>query len=367
MSNAIEKVKNAIKSIEDKDLTLYFFVIDSKGAPMGSLAYVYETAKHLSDLGYNVKMLHAENDFVGVESWLGKDYASLPHYNIEKDREHITLGADDFVFVPEVYANVMSKLKPMPSKTVAILQNFGYATEVIPLGASWDDLKVRDCITTTDGLKEHLHSVMPNVNTRVIRPSVPDYFFRDNKAKKLIINVVTKNQADYNQIVKPFHWKYPMYSWVAFRNVANIERHEFADVLDESFATIWSDTNTDFGHAALEAMASGNIVIGKVPENIPDWMLDENGNLANNGVWFFKNSEAQDAIASVVQSFITNSVPQELLDNARETAKRYLSEYHRKDVEKVFSELFEQRKKELEIVLSILERQEANKEEKTEE
>ena len=188
MSNAIEKVKNAIKSIEDKDFTLYFFVIDSKGAPMGSLAYVYETAKHLSDLGYNVKMLHAENDFVGVETWLGKDYASLPHYNIEKDREHITLGADDFVFVPEVYANVMSKLKPMPSKTVAILQNFGYATEVIPLGASWDDLKVRDCITTTDGLKEHLHSVMPNVNTRVIRPSCRHCLLNCKGMRRIRIN-----------------------------------------------------------------------------------------------------------------------------------------------------------------------------------
>lgn len=366
MSNTIEKIKNAIKSLEENKFTAYFFVIDSKGVPTGSLAYIYETAKHLSDLGYNVKMLHAENDFEGVESWLGTEYSSLPHYNIEKDRDNVTLGPDDFLFIPEIYANVMSKTKEVPCKRVVILQNFGYLTEVIPMGVSWDDLKIRDCITTSYGLKEKLHTVFPEVVTNVVRPSIPEYFFKENKAPKLMINVVAKNQADVNQIVKPFFWKYPIYKWVAFRNVANLERHEFANALNEAMATVWCDFTTDFGYSALEAMAAGNVVIGKVPENVPDWMLDDEGNLIDNGVWFFKNSDAQDAIAGVIQSFITDSIPEGLYEDAKKTAEKYKPEFQKNDIERVYKGLFEQRKKELEVILSVFEKQEANKE-KTEE
>ena len=60
MDKTIEKIESCIKKIEDKDFNVFFVVIDSKGTPSGSLAYIYETAKTLKDLGYKVKMLHAE-------------------------------------------------------------------------------------------------------------------------------------------------------------------------------------------------------------------------------------------------------------------------------------------------------------------
>ena len=53
---------------------------DTKGNASGSLAYIYELASGLQDMGYNVGMLHSEEDFVGVNEWLGEKYAELPHF-----------------------------------------------------------------------------------------------------------------------------------------------------------------------------------------------------------------------------------------------------------------------------------------------
>ena len=356
MSSAIEKIQTALDNIENKKFNVLFFVIDSKGAPTGSLAYIYETAKQLKDLGYSVKMLHAENDFVGVDSWLGEEYSSLPHFNIEKDS--VAISPDDFLFIPEIYANVMSKTKELPCKRVAILQNFGYLTEVIPMGASWGDLKIRDCIATSESLKSRLNSVFPEVRVNVVHPSIPEYFKPEGE-KKLIINVVSKNQSEVNAILKPFFWKFPQYSWVPFRNVANLPRKEFASALAEGFATLWCDTTTDFGYSALEAMACGSIVIGKIPENEVEWMVDSGDlGLKNNGIWFYNNLEAQDAIASAIQSFITESVPEDVYKEMKETVAEYTPERQSEEIKSVYEGLFAERKKELEIALSILKNKE---------
>ena len=75
--NIIENIAKEISKLENREFTFFFFVIDSKGQSNGSVAYVYETALALSEVGYNVKMLHGEKEFVGVESWLGEKYPSF--------------------------------------------------------------------------------------------------------------------------------------------------------------------------------------------------------------------------------------------------------------------------------------------------
>lgn len=363
MDSTVKRLTDCIKNIEDKNFNVFFVVIDSKGTPTGSLAYIYETAKELYDLGYKVKMLHAEKeDFEGVGSWLGEEYASLPHANFNDVT--VAVSPDDFIFIPEIYSNVMSATKNFPCKRAVILQNFKYMTEVIPFGVSWDDLKIRDCITTSDSLKERLHKFFPEVSTKVVRPSIPAYFYETEQPKKLIINLVSKSETELNNIIKPFYWKHPEFSWVSLRPVGNVSRKDFADALRDSVATVWCDTSTDFGHSALEAMASGNIVIGKIPEHVPEWLRLEEGK--ENGLWFYDNEESQDAIAGIVQMFLTNTIPAELYESMQETVRMYSPKFMAEDVKSVYEEIFEERKKELEIVLSVYKKKNNEEENKTE-
>ena len=56
--NVKNLIKEAVSHLEKKDFKIYFFVMDTKGNPIASLANIYEHAKTLRDLGYDAIILH---------------------------------------------------------------------------------------------------------------------------------------------------------------------------------------------------------------------------------------------------------------------------------------------------------------------
>lgn len=347
---ALKRAETELKKMEDKAFNVWFFVIDSKGTPSGSLAYIYETALQLKKLGYNVKMMYAEKDFEGVRGWLGDEYADLPHYNCE---EEIAISPSDFLFIPEVYSSVMGKTKNLQCKRVVILQNYGYLTDTMPLGTTWEDMGIYDCVTTTNNLSQTIKEIFRGINVRIVPPSIPSYFTKGDNTDKFVINIVAKNPSDVNAIVKPYQWKYPISKWTSFRDLKNLSRKEFAEALKNSFATVWIDDTTDFGYSAIEAMAAGNIVIGKIPSGEPEWMFNNDGSLANNGLWFYNLKDAHAAISSAVETVLHEAVPEEIKKSMEATVKAYSPERQLAAIKKVYEEdLFENRKKEIIIAIN---------------
>lgn len=336
IKKTIKDIEVAIKQLASKKNKLFFFVADSQGTPIGSLSYIYGLAYQLKKLGYNVQMLHAEKEFVGVRGWLGDKYADLPHYNATKDI--IDVAPSDILFIPELYSSIMDKTRELHCKRVAILENFNYLTELIPLGASWEGLGIHDCITTSDELKERLHEVFPRINTYVIRPVIDDVFKKanDGTPKQLMVTIVCKDTKYVNSILKPFKWRHPEYGFVSFRYINGKPKSEFAQYIHESEITIWIDPETDFGYSALECMACGNIVIGKIPDNVPAWMVDENGNLRNNGVWFYNLRDLPDILANVINSVLHENIPEELYNEVNKTLLSYTQEGQINDIKESF-------------------------------
>ena len=353
MKEKIETITKEIQKLKDKTFKVFFFVYDTKEMPSGSLTYIYQTSSYLKELGYDVQMLYTEEDFKTPETWLNNiDITQLPHVNIQKDK--IEVSASDFLFIPELFADVMAKTKEMPCKRVAILQNYDFMTELIPVGASWSTLKINDCVTTSKYLGDRLNEVFKNVKVNVVRPCIEDTFDEDDVDKKLIVNIISKDQNDLNAIVKPFKWKYPMYGFVPFRYINGQDKETFANLLKESAITVWNDPFTDFGVSALEAMACGNVIIGKIPEGEPEWLI-ENGNIKDNGVWYYNTKDVHALIASVVQTFMKDSLPETVLKEMKNTVKKYRKDKQRKDIEDVYvNTLFENRIKELQEVLDYL-------------
>lgn len=348
IKKTIKDLEISIKQLENKKNKVMFFVADSKGAPIGSLTYIYSIAYRLKEMGYNVQMLYAENEFIGVEGWLGKKYASLPHYNVTRDI--LDVSPSDILFIPELYGSVMAKTKTLHCKKIAILENFGYMTELIPFGATWETMGIHDCITTSEVLKNRLNEVFPNIRTYVIRPVIDNLFSVacEGVHKNLIVNIVSKDERYINSIIKPFKWCHPEYGFVTFRYINGKPREEFAKYISEGEITIWIDTETDFGYSALEAMACGNLVIGKIPENNPEWMVEENGDLKKNGIWFYNMRELPDILANVIGAVIHNSIPRRIVDEAKSTVLDYTQEKQNADIVRVFEEtIITDRKNEL--------------------
>lgn len=359
--NALKKVREEIEKINKKEGKVYFFVLDTKGIASGSLEYIYKLAKFAHDDGYTTGLLYQadkNDDFVGVEDWLGKEYSELPHYNVSLNEVEIT--PSDIVFIPEIFANVMNQTKKLPCKRVALLQNYDYLLEQMPFSAQWGDFGILDCLTNTEYNENLIKDIFPYLKTRVVKPYIDGVFGTSLEPKKMIVNIVAKDQSDINKIIKPFYWKYPAFKWVSFRDLRGFSKEGFANALKEAAITIWVDNDTSFGYSAIEAMKSGSIVIAKVPETPLEWIdstdKDSYGMLRNCCVWFDNFHEVQRQIATVVRSWVTDNVPTELFDEAKKVTELYSKENTQKDFLNYLSDLFNGRKKELEKIIEIEEK-----------
>ena len=360
---AIERIEQAINNFKENNFTLYFFIIDSKNIPNANIAYIYEMAKTLNDKGYNVKMLYQlENEytqaelyklkkkeevidnsrvFTGVGEWLGKEYSSLPHMNISVEEWKVT--PSDFLFIPEVFSGLMFETykHKIPCKRYVILQNYNYVSEFIPLGVEWKNYGIYDVIASSEKQSELIKNVFPYLRVHVIPPYISNAFRKPIKPKKLVVNIVTKEPNDINRIIKPFYWKYPMYKFVSFRDLRNFPRERFAEFLQEGIITVWVDRDTPFGYVPLEAMKCDNIVIGKVPEIIPEWMTDENG-LLNNGLWVYDINDIPDILSKAIASWRNDEVPQEVFDDMAVTNERYTFEKWSKNIDNTFENIIKE-------------------------
>ena len=358
---ALKRVQAEIKKIDKKENNVFFFILDTKGNPSGSLEYIYKLAMIAKNDGYKVAMLYQSADkddkFVGVKDWLGEDYANIPHYDIASDDVEIT--PSDILFIPEIFANVMNQTKKLPCKRIAILQNYDYLVEQMPFAAQWGDFGILDAITNTGHNAEVLKDIFPYVKTKVITPYIDKMFGTTIKPKKMIVNIVASDQEDINRIIKPFYWKYPSFKWVSFRDLRGFSKEQFAESLRDAAITIWVDDKTSFGYSALEAMKSGSIVIAKIPEEPLKWMNEDSedkvGKLRNCCIWFDDFHEVQRAIASVVRSWITDKVPSTLFDEAKKVNELYPFETTQKEFSEYLNGIIENRKKEMEQLVNVVE------------
>lgn len=370
----VQRIETEIGKLKDKSFKVLFYVPDAKNNATGYISYIYQMALTLQQLGYNVKMLYQldneytaeelkkldlENQpiddnriFVGVTESLGEKYATLEHANIQN--EELEVSPSDFLIIPEVYSSVMNQTKKLSCKRIVLTQNYNYLTDFIQVGVSWANFGITDTITSCLNQAELVNSVFPYVKTKVLTPYIPSYFYEGNEPKKLIVNIITKSQKDANKIIKPFYWKYPMYKWVSFRDLRSYPREMFADYLREGAITIWVDSDTQFGYAPLEAIKSGNIVIGKIPELTPEWMLSEDKTqLLDNGIWFNDINSVHKIIADVIRTWINDDIPSEITDAMKETAKKYSFDEYKLNLNNLINSYIDERVKEFEEVIIV--------------
>ena len=352
----IDRIQAEINKIENKESNIYFFVLDTKGNPSGSLEYIYKLALILKENDYNVTMLYQKDEneeFVGVEEWLGVKYSELPHEDIAS--EEVSVAPSDILFIPEIFSNIMIQTKKLPCKRIIITQNYDYILEQMPMSAQWGDLGIMETITNTDINASLVKEIFPYVKTTTIDPYIDDMYGSTDEPKKLIINIIAKDQSDINKIIKPFYWKYPMYKWVSFRDLRGFPKEMYSRLLRESALTIWVDEDTSFGYGALEAMKSGSIVMAKTTELAQKWMEQGDGvNLKNCCVWFDTFHESHRMIASVVRAWITDNIPSEIEESVKESLSLYSYENTKNKLLKYIDGVFDNRKNEMQTLITTI-------------
>ena len=349
----IERINTNIDKIQSKDFNVYFYVLDTKGNPSGSLEYLYNTALMLSGMGYNVTMLHSEEEFIGVGEWLGEKYASLKHANVET--ENVEIGPSDFLFIPEIFSTtVMPQTKNLPCKRVLIVQNYNYLSEFMPIGTTPQDYGVNEIITTTNVQKKIINEYFPGIRVSVVEPSIDPMFRDTEKPRKLIVNVVSKNQSDIKRIILPFYWKYPVYKFVSFRDLRGLSQDTFCEALREAAITIVFDDKSNFMYSALESMRCGSITLTKIPDTMADWMTVGEGvetTINDSCLWFDNVDMVPDMLASIIRSWTLDKITDEFYQLQHEMDDKYTRENMEKEIKNVYCGMFNERVDEMKSVL----------------
>jgi hypothetical protein len=353
MSEQLEKIKESIGKIENKDFGIYFFTIDTKGNPTAGVATIYEHVKKLRELGYNANILHDKNDYklredeegMGIAEWLGEEYANLPHVSIESQK--LQVGPYDFVVIPEAFASIIKQTVNFPCKRIVFLQSYEYIFEMLEIGEGWEQFGISDVITTNENLSNYVNSTFRNLRTDIIPIGIPEYFKNSNEPKIPTIAMSARDKRELLKIVKIFYQKYPHYRFVTFRDMSGLPREMFAKELSKSFVSVWIDELSSFGTFPLESMRTKTPVIGKIPRMVPEWMgsIDENGNLNlnDNGIWTPNLNSIPDIIATMVGLYLEDAIPENIMNGMSEWENKYSTEESDKILSEVYKGIFDRR------------------------
>lgn len=371
---AIERIEDTIANLKENNFNIYFFVVDSRNVPNSSLAYIYELAKTLQDKKYNVTMLYQLQGeytadelykkkkkgkqidqtkvFVGVGEWLGEEYAKLPHMNIATEQWKVSPA--DILFIPEAFSSLMFQTyqHKAPCRRIVLLQNFSYVTDFIPYGVEWKNYGIYDVVATTKKQEELIKSVFPYVRSKVLPPVVPSVFRKPIEPKKLLVNVITSDQRIANRIIKTFYWKYPIYKFISFVDLRNYSRDEFSEKLREGAITVWVDNDTQFGHSAVEAIACDNVLVGKVPDMIPEWMANEDGTLNDCGVWTYDVNLIPELLANVIGAWMQDNIPEQLTESMDYVNTLYTVDKWNENVDNTIKDIIDEQIKSFEQIKS---------------
>ena len=310
-----EKVKQSIQNLKDKKSRIYFLIQDTKGNAKASVRLTYQMAKLLLDSGFNPIILHEKKEYAGVVAWLDEEYMSIPHRAIEG--QNLEIAPEDFIIVPELFGYVMDQIKNLPCGKIVFAQNYNHIVETLQPGQNWAQYGFLKCLTTTKKQQEYIETVMRQSSFDIIKPLITDSFYPKNVPPMPIIGIHTKNQEDTINIIKTFYLKFPQYRWFTFRDLRGLSEKEFANSLRDCFVSVWIDDESGFGTFALESMASGVPVIGKVPNIQPEWMNDDNG------VWITNKTLICDFIADYIQNWLEDNIKTELYENMKKTVENY--------------------------------------------
>ena len=337
----IEKLKESLSKLENKDFQILFLTPDVKGTPRASIAEIYNHVKELINLGYKASILHEKNDYTKVGPWLGEEYDNLPHSSIEEVGGQLKVGPQDFMIIPELFGNVLQQIEKMPCKKIILAQSYDYILDMLPPGASWSTYGVNSFITTTETIKQEINKLFPLTTGYIVNPSIPSYFKNEDKLKKPIIAIMCRDDRTTSKIVKSFYLKYPLYSFVTFRDIKNMSRQDLAGVLNDYFLSVWVDETSSFGTFPVESMKCGTPVIGKVPMIQPEWISEKNG------VWLFDELQIPEAIAIFCKNFFEDLEDTELLNEMKTMDSKYSEKEQSKQIKEVYTQIFADRISEL--------------------
>jgi len=336
----IEKLESAFGRLEKNENVIYFLTYDTKNNARASVKYIYDLALTLKENGFNSKILVEDKTYIGVEDWLGETYKDLEIVSIKDD--NININIDDTIVVPEYYNNTLQQLSNIKCVKILLVQQKEYIFENLPIGSRFSDFGFDRIITTTESAKKYLLEYFPESIVYIIPPIIEDIFKPSDKLQKPFIAISVRDRGIQRKIISEFYLKFPQLRWVTFRDMVQMSYEDFATNLRECIVSLWIDDDSTFGTFPLESMKSGVPVIGKIPDNEPDW-------LSENGIWTYDSSKITELLGTFVLAWTEGvELTEEVKEKMKETLLPYNKEITQNNILSIFTSFINKRKETIE-------------------
>jgi len=375
-NDQIDKMKMSIVKLKNSQSKFLFFVTKSTN-PSASMYEVYFHANVVKNMGFETIILTDEDEYE-IPYWIDEDLTKLEHQPMSKAK--LNVGPQDVLVIPEIFSNVMEQTKTLPCIRVGLLQSIDYMMNGLVPSVDWSSFGISKIITTSDSLKNLVEEFFgrDKFDVKTYDIGLPEYFYNDDAPKRPVITVVGRNPNEISKLIKLFYAKYPQYGWVTFDSMIteskpprSLTRKEYADRLRKNFAAVWVDRIASFGTLPIEAMASGCIPIGLVPDITPEYLLEKvvNGEnedsgseytyAENSGVWTADYYSLPTLIGDTLTKYLDDTIEDDVYEKMKTISDKYNQKNSSVQISKIYKDLIEERIVTLEKAISDLDEKKA--------
>jgi hypothetical protein len=345
--NKKDKLIEIFTNIENKSFNVYLYV-PSIPETVYSMAVeeIYNICYFLRKNNYNAFLITGEDEkeaTYNVPSYLSEELKNLPHLSPKKDNINVT--PSDVLIVPEFFVNVMHQISDakIQCERIVLCQSQTYMLDSLPPNHAWAAWGFNTVLTTSEELKSFIQrNSRINYNIQTYSIGIPDYF-KPKRIKKPIIMYFSREDAHIKRLSKIFFMKYPELAWVLFERVQGGEnfltREKLAEKMGEIPALLWLDKDAGFGTLPLEAMKSGAIVVGLLPEFDKEYTKVD-----DTAIWSSSLEVLAEQLGIVIKEWLADNIPTNVYENMMTVASKYTVENHEKTLVSAFSNILEARK-----------------------
>lgn len=343
----LEKLNQLFGDIENKSFNVYLYV-PSIPENVYSMAVeeIYNICYLLRKNNYKSFIITGEDEKdpeYKIPSYLSEELRNLPHLSPRKD--NISVSPSDVMIVPEFFVNVMHQISEakIQCEKIVLCQSQTYMLDSLPPNHTWAAWGFNTVLTTSEQLKEFIQrNSRVNYNIESYTIGIPDYF-KPKKIKKPIIMYFSREDSIIKRLSKIFFMKYPELSWVLFERVQGAEpfitREKLAEKMSEIPVLLWLDKDAGFGTLPLEAMKSGAVVVGMIPEVEKDYTKAD-----DTAVWSNSLEVLAEQLGVIIKEWMVDNIPTNVYENMEKVSSQFTTENHEKTLIQAFSNIIENRK-----------------------
>mgnify|MGYP001296540711 CR=1 FL=1 len=291
-----------------------FYFCPDFSPPSGGTRRLYRHVHHLNNLGSKAFIVHLKKGF--ALTW--HDY-KVPVLWLE---DNLSFAADDILVFPEGMPSLMKETQQLNCSRIAIALNWSYIYNSLPKGENWKDYGITRVITPSPVIKNFLELTM-GLDVTLIDNYIDAnrYSYQPEKKKNKIVYLTRKDPSGdiLSFIFKSKEGFFKEWEWMPLNNISE---DKYAEQLGESRIFLATSSQEGMPTSALEAMASGCLVVGYSGIGGNDYMVGEgakqNCHLIENG----NLPELAKILEEVILNWNKNTQRDNLIiKNAGKTAK----------------------------------------------